>query len=74
MNHADPEARYYARSASDKTDDWPFWFVADRNRGGLNVTAQLIRDHINPDHAGGVLLTRSWAEFLAQKANTEGAA
>lgn len=47
--HADAQARFVcampvrapfvARSASDKTDDWPFWLVADRN--GMNVTAQL---------------------------------
>jgi hypothetical protein len=24
--------RFYARSASDKTDNWPFWFVADEKR------------------------------------------
>ena len=34
-------ARYYARSASDNTDDWPFWFVADDPGGGINVTAEL---------------------------------
>jgi hypothetical protein len=33
--------RFYARSASDKTDDWPFWFVADEMQGGLNVTKRL---------------------------------
>jgi hypothetical protein len=26
--------RYYARSASDQTDDWPWWFVADKQLGG----------------------------------------
>lgn len=34
--------RYIARSASDKTDDWPYWFVADTTRDGLNVTVQLL--------------------------------
>jgi len=34
--------RYYARSASDNTDDWPFWFIADREQGGLNVMVDLL--------------------------------
>ncbi len=37
-------SRYYARSASDKTDDWPFWYVADIERGHLNVTSTLLRE------------------------------
>ncbi len=32
--------RYFARSASDKTDDWHLWFVADET--GLNVTGKLV--------------------------------
>lgn len=36
--------RYYARSASDRTDDWPYWYVADREQGGLNVTVRLARE------------------------------
>lgn len=63
--------RYYARSASDKTDDWPFWFVADARRGGLNVTAELIRKHLSPDHRGGVLMLKHHALDLAQLANGE---
>ena len=61
--------RYIARSASNRTDDWPFWFVADTQRGGLNVTAELIRQHMNPDHAGAVLCDRSGATVLAILAN-----
>ena len=33
--------RYLAHSASDRTDDWPFWYVADTTRGALNVTVKL---------------------------------
>ena len=61
--------RYYARSASDRTDDWPFWFVADSQKGGLTETAELIRRHVNPDHKGGVLCSRHDAERLAILAN-----
>jgi len=61
--------RYYARSASDNTDDWPFWFVADSQKGGLNVTAELTRLHINPHHKGLVLSDRKFTEYLAGIAN-----
>ena len=63
--------RYCARSASDNTDDWPYWFVADGNRGGLNVTAELIRKHMNPNHKGGVLLSDWDAVKLAVRSNRE---
>ena len=59
--------RYYARSASDRTDDWPFWFVADEQRGGLNVTAEV---------AGtpGAVLRAPWdAVKLAMRANRRAA-
>lgn len=61
--------RYFARSASDKTDDWPVWFVADRQKGGLNVTAELIRQHFDPDHKGAVFSSRRGAELIAERAN-----
>lgn len=61
--------RYYARSASDNRDDWPFWFVADGERGGLNVTADLIRQHTDPGHKGGVFMSDFEALELAMKAN-----
>jgi len=35
-------SRLVARSASARTDDWPFWYVADTARGGLNVTLNLM--------------------------------
>lgn len=62
--------RYYARSASDKTDDWPFWFVADTSKGGLNVTADLARK-IEPEtaRAGAVFRSQRRAIELAMKAN-----
>jgi hypothetical protein len=62
-------ARYFARSANDKTDDWPFWFVADSQRGGLNVTAELIRALANSDHKGATLAPRFIAELIAEAAN-----
>ena len=61
--------RYYARSAADAMTDWPFWCVADREKGGLNVTADLARDVLNLDPEGGVLLSCGEAEELAERAN-----
>ena len=62
--------RYYARSASDRTDNWPFWFVADKTRGGLNVTADLMRELVSTNWRGVTLVTREIAEWLAATANT----
>lgn len=62
--------RYYARSASNHTEDWPFWLVADRKLGGLNVTAELVRAHIDPNlPVGGTLCTREEAKYIADLAN-----
>lgn len=61
------EPRYYARPASDRSDDGP-WFVADNARGGLNVTADLTRGFVNPWHRGGVLLSPAEAIVLAVQA------
>lgn len=57
--------RYFARSASDNTDDWPFWYVADRTLSNLNVTVRLM-----PALRGYMpFLSRDKAEELAHKAN-----
>lgn len=62
--------RYYARSASDRTNDWPFWFVADKSRGGLNVTAELIRQYsyepINRMAPVPILLSKKLARRLVE--------
>jgi hypothetical protein len=58
-------ARYYARSASDRTEDWPFWYVADSAKANLNVTV-----HFKPEMRGYLpFLPRDMAEELAQRAN-----
>lgn len=61
--------RYYARSANDLTDDWRFWYVADRHKGGLNATAEVIRAHVNRKHAGAVFVSCERARALADMAN-----
>ncbi len=61
--------RYIARPASDHRDNWAFWFVADSKRGGLNVTAELIRQHFDPTHQGATLTMKLDAQEIAAKAN-----
>lgn len=66
-------ARYIARSASDRTDDWPFWFVADRQRGDVNVTGELA-DILGIARGPGQTLTdRGSAAWLAAAANENAA-
>jgi hypothetical protein len=58
--------RYFARSASDRTEEWPYWFVADRQKGGLNVTRSLV-----PSLAGYLpLLPKDLAMNVARTANS----
>lgn len=67
---------YIARSASDKTDNWPFWYVARGSRTGNNVVNELSREQlkqkgIDPKLAGGsVLMFKFEAIELAEWANT----
>jgi hypothetical protein len=61
--------RYYARSASDRTDDWPWWFVADSKRGGLNDTPEVCELLNRPTQPGATLCAREYAEQLAEEAN-----
>jgi hypothetical protein len=62
---ADLRQRFFARSASDRTDDWPFWYVADRRSGNLNVVVALA-----PELSGRLpFLPRDAAIALADEAN-----
>lgn len=65
------EARFFARSASDRTQDWPFWFVADRQKGGVNVTGKVLEKVTGERSHGAVLASRSVALWLADRANEE---
>lgn len=59
------EPRYYARSASDKTDEWPLWYVADRHQSGLNVTKTLA-----PEQVGYLpFVSKDAAQKIAETAN-----
>lgn len=61
--------RYFARSASDRTEDWPYWLVADRDKGGVNVTGELCDALSIPRRPGQTLCARPCAEALANCAN-----
>lgn len=61
--------RYFARSASDKTNDWPWWFIADKNRGGLNVTGEVFDMLGIPFKLGSVFTHRLQATEIAELAN-----
>jgi len=57
-----------ARSASDRTDDWPYWMLWD---GAKNVTAEVIDEMGIPRMPGQVLLTRAAAEQIANRIQAE---
>jgi hypothetical protein len=60
--------RVVARSASDKTDDWPYWMVWD---GTTNVTAETIDALGLPRSPGAVLTTREMAQNVAEMYNSK---
>lgn len=62
--------KYIARSASDKTDDWPYWMVWDRQRG-LNVTGRVMIALNIPWKYGAVFTSRQAAEKVAELANEQ---
>ncbi|MVA44660.1 hypothetical protein GOZ83_06135 [Agrobacterium vitis] len=61
--------RYFARSASDKAENWPFWFVADRQCGSVNVTGKIAEEMTGISSNGAVFASRAHAEMLATWAN-----
>lgn len=61
--------RYYARSACRRTDDWPFWFVADRERGGVNTTAEIMGELCMMWPPGAVFAIKQDALIIAAIAN-----
>lgn len=66
------DKRYHAKSASDKTDDWPFWFVADSQKGGLNVTNSLLKKYgMHPDSPHAMFMDAGGSVELAERANND---
>jgi hypothetical protein len=60
---------FVARSASDKTDDWPFWMVCQADRSRPNGLLNLLRFP-----TGQMFTSRDAAEAIAAKANAAGEA
>jgi len=58
-----------ARSASDKTDDWPFWYVTDDKPADSNKALECIEAVIGIRHAGLPFIPRHIAEELAAAIN-----
>ena len=60
-----------ARSASDKTDDWLFWYLAETN-ASLNITRQIAEKlgYIGfNSRSGWVFLNKKTCEILRDKWN-----
>ena len=61
--------RYYACSASDNPDYWDVWFIADKNKGWLNVTSEVFT-MLGISHKPGAVFTRRLhATEIAELAN-----
>ncbi len=64
---------FFARSASDKTDDWPAWFIARKSNPRLNVMHQVTK-LLGLDFQGATMGSRPHMELLAASANEAEAA
>lgn len=64
-------AVYRARSASDRADDWPLWYVTDDQPADRNKTADAIEAVTGVRPVGLPFLSRSVAEALARRMNGE---
>lgn len=65
-------AKVIARSASDRTDEWPYWFVADADHPGINITSRIASALGYDWRLGAVLADRETAEKIAREWNGEG--
>lgn len=63
------DAKLVAKSASDKTDDWPFWMVWD---GRTNVTIKVIEELTGRRFVCMPFGPRSVIEQIVEKANEIG--
>lgn len=64
------ERKWRARSASDRTDDWPFWYVTDDMPQDRNKTLEAIEIATGRKVTGMPLVSRTGAEALATVLNT----
>lgn len=57
---------YVAKSASDKTDDWPLWYV---EHNGKNIIPELYHQVHGYEIPAPCFLTKENSIFLANKLN-----
>jgi hypothetical protein len=60
---------FLAVSASDRTDDWPFWYVTGEGRGLRNITAEVMDACGLYRRPGQTLASREVALAVADFAN-----
>lgn len=60
---------FFARSASDKTENWPIWFVARKDAPSRNVLDKACEVAGIPRRAGAVLADKQTAIWIAEEAN-----
>jgi hypothetical protein len=59
-----------ARSASDKTDDWPFWYVTDDNPKDYNQLHKAVKMATGQGFPPFLpFLPRAYCEALVEKLN-----
>lgn len=64
------ERAWRARSASDRTDDWPFWYVTDDQPQDSNKTWDALEALTGDRPVGGLpFLPRDMAEAVASILN-----
>lgn len=63
--------RYFARSASDRFEDWPCWYVADATRFGLNVVPEEFQRRTGRRPTGLPFMPRQMAEAWAAEMNAD---
>ena len=61
---------FFARSASDNTDDWPYWYIAKTSNPRLNVTSEVVKILGLPEEPGAVFFPGPLiAKRIAEAAN-----
>lgn len=64
--------KWRARSASDKTDDWPFWYVTDDQPTDINKTPDAWKTLTGKDWRGLPFLPKDGALLMVNYLNRGG--
>jgi excinuclease UvrABC nuclease subunit len=62
-------SKVIARSASDETDDWPAWFLANGSQTSLNVTQRVAAELGHNMPFGAIFVSREDAQKMAGEYN-----